>query len=256
MSADFYRGVLKILKYQFCCGDDVTEVTNETTGMILAASADSLGTCDSVSGGKMMFASDGTNGLDGKNGINGIDGTSCTATALSDSSSYKIMCGEDSVGVILNGADGAQGRLDEAGDGCSLTDIGDGTLLQVCGEDSVTLYKAFCGNEVYNPTKMFCDVRDFAVYDYVKIGSQIWMAENLNYNYNNGTATSYCYNNSAENCEKYGRLYTWAAVMDSASVLAKRGMAVVGVRFALYPLPFVACVPRVGICLIQQNGMR
>lgn len=119
MSADFYRGVLKILKYQFCCGDDVTEVTNETTGMILAASADSLGTCDSVSGGKMMFASDGTNGLDGKNGINGIDGTSCTATALSDSSSYKIMCGEDSVGVILNGADGAQGRLDEAGDGCS-----------------------------------------------------------------------------------------------------------------------------------------
>lgn len=56
MSADFYRGVLKILKYQFCCGDDVTKVTNETTGMILAASADSLGMCDSASGGKMMFA--------------------------------------------------------------------------------------------------------------------------------------------------------------------------------------------------------
>ena len=42
------------------CGDDVTKmtnVTNETTGMEVAASADSLGTCDSAAIGKMAFAS-------------------------------------------------------------------------------------------------------------------------------------------------------------------------------------------------------
>ena len=40
------------------CGDDVTKVTNETTGLEVAASADSLGACDSTALGKMMFASD------------------------------------------------------------------------------------------------------------------------------------------------------------------------------------------------------
>lgn len=37
------------------------------------------------------------------------------------------------------------------------------------------------------------------------------MAENLNYE----TANSYCYNDNVSNCTKYGRLYTWAAAMDS-----------------------------------------
>jgi len=43
----------------------------------------------------------------------------------------------------------------------------------------------------------------------VTINGQIWMAENLNIK----TANSWCYGNSAANCEKYGRLYTWDAAM-------------------------------------------
>ena len=61
------------------------------------------------------------------------------------------------------------------------------------------------------------DDRDGKIYKTVKIGNQEWMAENLNFEYNEGSAKSFCYKNDTTNCTTYGRLYNWSAAIDSIS---------------------------------------
>lgn len=56
-------------------------------------------------------------------------------------------------------------------------------------------------------SESFTDPRDGKSYGVVQIGSQTWMAENLDYE-SDGSA---CPEGDNRNCEKYGRLYTWEA---------------------------------------------
>lgn len=70
-------------------------------------------------------------------------------------------------------------------------------------EDSISVKEE--GN-----SEIFTDSRDGKKYRTVKIGDQIWMAENLNYS--SGT----CYKKEDANCDRYGRLYTWKDALDAS----------------------------------------
>ena len=227
------------------CGDEVTEITEvNETGMKVIEKGEALPKCTTENEGALVYSLDSATAyacvnrkwtsLNGKDGQDGKDGAKGEKGDQGEQGKQGEKGDQGKQGEQgLKGDDGNDG---EDGTGCSVEDTGDGFALVTCGEGEnasiMKIFKGMCGETPYNPATHFCDFRDSTIYRFVTIGTQTWMAENLNYAYTDvpykrgditSDSTSWCYNDDANNCSKYGRLYTWAAAMDSVGTWSTNG---------------------------------
>ena len=228
------------------CGDDTTN-NNYSTVAIEDYTLKTLPKCDSTMEGQVGFVTtteelmycmdgecmnlNGANGAPGDSGAPGKPGDpgeDCTAKQLNDKSGYKIICGKDSVGVVLNGEKGAPGNPGDPGESCKMTkvtDMGDTVAMVTCKKDTVWLKN---GKNVEGsgsgegtgsgegsgsgegPENQQTTLSEGSLPNgLVIIGDQVWKGQNVN----DASKGGACYNNDDELCATFGRLYTWAEAM-------------------------------------------
>ena len=148
------------------CADETTNNITETTGMTLLEKGAKMPDCTADNAGEMVYSTDsaaaffcadgkwqslkgekgeqgpqgepgegkqGPQGPQGEDGVGtpGAAGKSCTAKKLASGDGYKIVCGSDSVGVVLNGNDGV-GTPGAAGESCTAVASANGYDI-MCG---------------------------------------------------------------------------------------------------------------------------
>lgn len=102
---------------------------------------------------------------------------------------------------------------------------------------------------VSNPVPWNCgsvlsDIRDNRQYSTILIGTQCWMAENLNYGMrinsmqyqrDNCIIEKYCFNDDPAYCTSYGGLYQWDEVMAYSDTQGKQGLCPPGWHIPVEP---------------------
>ena len=211
------------------CGDDSSSSASaepfveEDPEIVSSASEDDVDSSSSketvVSSESVEESSDSEDVTDSSSSLEEESSSSVVIESSEDeSSSSAAKCGEETFDPEI------QFCLEE-----SLFDLCGGEsyepATQYCKDDVVT-DKSKCveSDELYIPETQYCmnattvteygslaDSRDNQTYKTVIIGTQTWMAENLNYE----MADSYCYGEEASNCDMYGRLYSWTAATEA-----------------------------------------
>ncbi len=126
---------------------------------------------------------------------------------------------------ILDPASGFHGQIDS-------TYFLAWTISNDCGSTADTVQISF----VFNCGDLLTDFRDGQSYATVLIGTQCWMADNLNIGLrinsttvgyqqtDNDTIEKYCYNNDPAQCIVYGALYEWPESMQYVTQEGARGI--------------------------------
>ncbi|MCQ2102024.1 MAG: hypothetical protein MJY98_02210 [Fibrobacter sp.] len=125
-----------------------------------------------------------------------------------------------------------------AGKGC--TEYTEGEYAVLSGQYSY--YKCESGSWNFTLEKLNYGELTYAGQTYKTMGikTQMWMAENLNYDPGDVSALgskawSGCYANASENCDKYGRLYTWEVAMNNAACAYGKTCSPRGVQQGICP---------------------
>ncbi|WP_290946125.1 FISUMP domain-containing protein [Fibrobacter sp.] len=170
-----WRGVASIGSIAFllaACGDEVTTQVIQDNNMSIVSTTQELPKCTKDNEGEQAFVKGETAPrvcMDGKwfaTSSGGKDtvlvkdtvvmkdtivvkdsvviekNSTCTTKELKDKSGVKIICGGDSVGVVLNGQNGANGKdgsNGKDGAGCSVANKTDSTVTIACGTDKFTI---------------------------------------------------------------------------------------------------------------------
>lgn len=68
---------------------------------------------------------------------------------------------------------------------------------------------------INNDIEIFTDLRDGKIYTSKRIGDQVWMTENLNYNSLSGSWCKFSNSDFSSDCQTYGRLYEWRIAINA-----------------------------------------
>ncbi|GAB4290937.1 MAG: hypothetical protein Kow0068_16300 [Marinilabiliales bacterium] len=110
------------------------------------------------------------------------------------------------------------------------------TISNNCGSSSDTLVISIV-QSTFTCGDTLIDSRDGQQYPTVLIGTQCWMAKNLNYGTmisastdqsDNGIVEKFCYNDNSANCNIYGGLYQWDELMGYTTTPGVQGICPTG----------------------------
>ena len=209
------------------CGDDSTSAKDADQPDVVVETFDDLPVCSDNQDGSTAYVKDEKTAYVCVDGDWVPEEENSSSSIASSSSSPRNDSLSSSV-ITSSSSEAPQSSSSEAPQSSSSETMQSSSSETTQSSSSADVNSSSSENELSSSSEMgiiygtMTDSRDGNTYKTVKIGEQVWMAENLNYADSVKTPSlkenSWCYGNVAANCEKYGRLYTWTAAIDSVKL--------------------------------------